>query len=168
MAYNIGEKPGKGSYLCPQCGYRAGEVTAIARPDVAPAWQPTNNLRTQPVRLKSIPLILFLAGLVFASGFATKALLSTEQPSENRGGASETPSSADSSLNANSGNANVSSANANVSPGNPNVTVWVNTNSGVYHCPNTQWYGNTKSGRYMTQQEARSKGYRPAHNSVCG
>jgi len=29
--------------------------------------------------------------------------------------------------------------------GNPNVTVWVNTNSGVYHCPGTRWYGSTKS-----------------------
>jgi hypothetical protein len=23
--------------------------------------------------------------------------------------------------------------------GNPNVRVWVNTNSGVYHCPGTRW-----------------------------
>ena len=54
------------------------------------------------------------------------------------------------------------------SAGNPNVKVWVNTNSGVYHCPNTRWYGNTKSGRFMTQREAQSKGYRPAYGAVCG
>lgn len=48
------------------------------------------------------------------------------------------------------------------------VIVWVNTNSGVYHCPNTRWYGKTKSGRYMTQREAQSKGYRPAYGAVCG
>lgn len=52
--------------------------------------------------------------------------------------------------------------------GNPTVKVWVNTNSGVYHCPNTRWYGNTKSGRFMTQREAQSKGYRPAYGAVCG
>ena len=48
------------------------------------------------------------------------------------------------------------------------VKVWVNTNSGVYHCPGTRWYGNTKSGKFMTQREAQSKGYRPAYGAVCG
>lgn len=52
--------------------------------------------------------------------------------------------------------------------GNPNVRVWVNTNSGVYHCPNTRWYGNTKQGKFMIQKEAQSKGYRPAYGAVCG
>ena len=54
------------------------------------------------------------------------------------------------------------------SSGNPNVKVWVNTNSGVYHCPNTRWYGKTKSGQFMTQREAQAKGYRPAYGAVCG
>lgn len=54
------------------------------------------------------------------------------------------------------------------SAGNPNVRVWVNTNSGVYHCPGTRWYGKTKSGRFMTQREAQAKGYRPAYGAVCG
>jgi len=54
------------------------------------------------------------------------------------------------------------------SAGNPTVTVWVNTNSGVYHCPGTRWYGKTKSGQFMTQREAQSKGYRPAYGAVCG
>jgi hypothetical protein len=54
------------------------------------------------------------------------------------------------------------------STGSGNVIVWVNTNSGVYHCPNTRWYGKTKSGRFMKQREAQSKGYRPAYGAVCG
>jgi hypothetical protein len=54
------------------------------------------------------------------------------------------------------------------SAGNPTVTVWVNTNSGVYHCPGTRWYGKTKSGQFMSQREAQSKGYRPAYGAVCG
>src|SRR6516162_482103 len=44
------------------------------------------------------------------------------------------------------------------SQGNPNIQVWVNTHSGVYHCPNTHWYGATKSGMYMKQSEAQQKG----------
>lgn len=51
--------------------------------------------------------------------------------------------------------------------GNPDVKVWVNTNSGVYHCPGTRWYGATKHGEYMTQAEAQKKGYRPAYGKVC-
>jgi hypothetical protein len=52
--------------------------------------------------------------------------------------------------------------------GNPNAKVWVNTKSGVYHCPGTRWYGNTKEGKYMTQKEAQAAGYRPAYGAVCG
>lgn len=52
--------------------------------------------------------------------------------------------------------------------GNPTVKVWVNTKSGVYHCPGTRWYGNTKEGEYMTQRQAQASGYRPAYGSVCG
>ena len=51
--------------------------------------------------------------------------------------------------------------------GNPSVKVWVNTSSGVYHCPGTRWYGNTKRGEYMTQKQAQEKGYRPAYGKYC-
>lgn len=51
--------------------------------------------------------------------------------------------------------------------GDPEARVWVNTNSGVYHCPDTRWFGKTKEGVFMTQREARQKGYRPAYGSVC-
>jgi len=51
--------------------------------------------------------------------------------------------------------------------GNPNVRVWVNTNSHVYHCPGTRWYGQTKQGEYMTQKEAQDKGNRPAYGKPC-
>ena len=51
--------------------------------------------------------------------------------------------------------------------GNPDVRVWVNTSSGVYHCPGTRWYGNTKHGEYVTQKKAQDGGYRPAYDIVC-
>ena len=49
----------------------------------------------------------------------------------------------------------------------PDVKVWVNTNSSVYHCPGTRWYGKTRQGEYMTQKQAQDKGYRPAYGKVC-
>ena len=51
--------------------------------------------------------------------------------------------------------------------GNPDVKVWVNTNSGVYHCPGTRWYGSTKQGEFMTQKKAQEAGNRPAYGKVC-
>jgi hypothetical protein len=39
--------------------------------------------------------------------------------------------------------------------------VWVNTESGVYH-KGGKWYGATKQGKFMTEQEAKQAGYRAA------
>ncbi len=39
--------------------------------------------------------------------------------------------------------------------------VWVNTASGVYH-KGGEWYGATKQGKFMTEQEAKQAGYRAA------
>lgn len=50
--------------------------------------------------------------------------------------------------------------------GNPSVRVWVDTAANYYHCPNTNWYGKTRQGVYMTQKEAQDKAYRPA-TAVC-
>ena len=42
--------------------------------------------------------------------------------------------------------------------------VWLNTNSGVYHFQGQRWYGNTKSGAYVCQQEADKDGDRATRN----
>jgi hypothetical protein len=47
------------------------------------------------------------------------------------------------------------------------VKVWVNTRSGVYHCPGSRWYGDTKQGKFMGECEAKKAGYRPAHDRPC-
>jgi len=41
--------------------------------------------------------------------------------------------------------------------------VWVNTDSGIYH-KGGKWYGATKQGKFMTEQEAMRAGYKPARN----
>jgi serine/threonine protein kinase len=47
------------------------------------------------------------------------------------------------------------------------VKVWANTSSGTYHCPGTRWYGKTQAGEYLTQTEARAKGFHPAGGHAC-
>ena len=40
--------------------------------------------------------------------------------------------------------------------------VWVNTETRVYH-KGGRWYGNTKQGKFMTEADAKSAGYKEAH-----
>ena len=47
------------------------------------------------------------------------------------------------------------------------VQVWLNTNSLVYHCANTRWYGKTKDGEFMRESEAVARGARPAYGRRC-
>lgn len=51
--------------------------------------------------------------------------------------------------------------------GVPTIKVWVDTEYGFYHCPNTKLYGKTKQGVYMTQKQAQDRGYRPAYGTYC-
>lgn len=38
--------------------------------------------------------------------------------------------------------------------------VWANSATKVFHRPGTRWYGNTKTGKYMTEADAVKAGYR--------
>jgi hypothetical protein len=47
-------------------------------------------------------------------------------------------------------------------PGGGHGQVWVNTETGVYHREGSRFYGTTRKGRYMTEQDAKQAGYKAA------
>ena len=47
-------------------------------------------------------------------------------------------------------------------------SVWLNTNSGVYHCRGSQYYGTTVRGRFLSESDALKSGYRAAYGKSCG
>ncbi len=59
------------------------------------------------------------------------------------------------------GNATEVVANAAPVPGGGDGMVWVNTESHVFHREGSRYYGKTKQGKYMTEEEAVKMGNRP-------
>jgi hypothetical protein len=47
-------------------------------------------------------------------------------------------------------------------PGGGKGLVWVNASSHVYHSQKSRWYGKTKQGQYMSEEQAKEDGNRPA------
>lgn len=65
------------------------------------------------------------------------------------------------------GAARTSLASKTAAPGGGPGLVWVNTESKVYHCQSSKYYGKTKKGEYMTEAAAKTAGSHADHGKAC-
>ena len=56
---------------------------------------------------------------------------------------------------------------ATPAPGGGPGMVWGNDSSKVYHCPSDKWYGKTRKGEYMTEADAKAKGFHAEKGKAC-
>jgi hypothetical protein len=97
-----------------------------------------------------------------------KASAATAAPAAPAASAAAAPASPPPSTSKTASKAMPKGMRAEAAPGGGAGKVWVNTSTHVYHCMGDEWYGKTKSGEYMSEADAKTKGAHASHGKACG
>jgi hypothetical protein len=98
----------------------------------------------------------FLSVCVFLAFCVAPVLATAQDISSSQSQAAATASAKNSSAKNASGISDSEIAAAKASH-----KVWVNLDTGIYH-KGGRWYGKTKNGKFMTVDDAKKAGYKPA------
>ena len=96
--------------------------------------------------MRAVSLKLVVAFLLVANVQATTLQSESQAPNSTAKSATSTASTP---------------STAEISAAKASHKVWVNLDSGIYH-KSGRWYGKTKNGKFMTVDEAKKAGYKPA------
>jgi hypothetical protein len=95
-----------------------------------------------------------LSALLAIASLSLALAAAQEPPSQSQ--PSATPTSKTSSAKSSSG-----MSDSEIAAAKADHKVWVNLDTGIYH-RGSRWYGKTKNGKFMTVDDAKKAGYKPA------
>ena len=106
-----------------------------------------------------------ISGLVTVGAAASGSMAKTSTTSSSAASHSHEPAASSSSSSSKMEKESAPEASKQAGPPPAKGMVWVNTATGVYHYEGDHWYGNTKEGKYMSEQDAIKAGYRASKQS---
>jgi hypothetical protein len=110
-------------------------------------------MKNVPLKLTGrVLLVCLLAGLGVIRGSAKDSAPSSQAATTSGPASSKAPGAKTAG--------GVPSA-ADIAAAKASGKVWVNLSTGIYH-RGGRWYGKTKDGKFMTADEAKKAGYKPA------
>lgn len=146
----------KGTIKIGACTGHKGVKTWWGAPKAAPAAKPAPTPAATAQHATTTAAAATTATAQHAASTTTAATKATTQQAASTATAAKAPAT------------KAAAAALPQAPGGGPGMVWLNTASNVYHCSGSTYYGKTKAGAYMTEDQAKAKGAHANGGKPCG